>query len=71
MGRWQAGIVEATILRSRSDGLWQSKTHHKRRDRGMHGDLEICFEYCRDDDTESMNLGEVGCNVWTANSVGQ
>ena len=71
MGRWQAGIVEATILRSRSDGLWQSEMHYKRSDRGMHGDLEICSGYRRDDDTESMSPGEVGCNVWTANSVGQ
>ena len=71
MGRCQAGIVEAMILRSQSDGLWQSKMHYKRSDRGMHGDLEICSGYRRDDDTESMNPGEVGYNVWTTNSVGQ
>ena len=67
MGRWQAGIVESTISRSRSDGLWQSKMHYERSDRGMHGDQEICSKYRRDDDTEIMSPGEVGCNVWAAN----
>ena len=45
--------------------------HYKRSDRGMHGDQEICSEYRQDDDTEIMSPGEVGCNVWTANFVGQ
>ena len=71
MERWQAGIVESTIWRSRSDGLWQLKMHYERSDRGMQGDQEICSQYRRDDDTDSRSRGEVGCDVWTATSVGQ
>ena len=71
MGRWQAGIVELTISMFRSDGLWQWKMHYKRSNCGMHEDQEIYSEYRRDDDTEIMSPGEVGCNIWTTNSVGQ
>ena len=44
---------------------------YERSDRGMQGDQEICLQYRRDDDTDSRSRGEVGCDVWTATSVGQ